>query len=191
MGQSCSAQLPTPDRHASSTDSRTPTQRRLDSDLDSILETHVPTPSPRRRSRVGVEAYRAFKVTVRLEGEMPLELVVRPFETVGELKRRLYIKHKRARPENQTVVMRNKEGCWEKLKEDAATVGELGIRRADMLRLDENKSAEFESRMEAIREAEAERRLRRDRLAAFVMNAETSPQSARRECVMGHPNQSA
>lgn len=193
MGQSCSTSTPAAPEPPPEPQNDSVVQQELDHDLDKILVAHVPSParSPVAKRNHGVEHYRAFKLTVRPTAGMPLQLVVRPFETIDQVKRRLFTEHRRARPENQQLTTRDGQGLWIELDDPGSTIAQYGIARGDMLRLVENRSEQYESRLRKLESLDEEKKEKMDRLAQLVRAAEASPTVSRskdgsRACVLGH-----
>eukprot|EP00656_Telonema_subtile_P020533 TRINITY_DN21640_c0_g1_i1.p1 TRINITY_DN21640_c0_g1~~TRINITY_DN21640_c0_g1_i1.p1 ORF type:complete len:239 (+),score=47.00 TRINITY_DN21640_c0_g1_i1:88-804(+) len=136
----------------------------LDQDLGRIASEHHSEAS----------SYRAFKVDVRIEGEIDtLKLVVRPFETIARLKARLSFEHKRAAPENSQLMIRDEQAGWIELANPQAKCREAGIAPSRMLKLVE-AAKRTESFRERTQRIERERRVTRDRLAKLVTEAENS-----------------
>ena len=70
-----------------------PSQQSLDQDIHRIIQESPSAKTPESRLSMSIDPdaspsfYRAYNVTIRAKGKMPVDLVVRPFEVISILKR--------------------------------------------------------------------------------------------------------
>lgn len=89
--------------------------------------------------------YRAFRVICKVAKRSPIDLVVRPYETVGVIKRRLHQEHNLAAPEDMELLFHDATAPTEhsvELDDDGALVTTVGAVEGTVLRLVEHTTDE-------------------------------------------------
>jgi len=124
----------------------------------------------------GPNDYRAFTVVCKVAKRPPIDLVVRPYETIDVIKRRLHLEHNLAPPEDLELLMQDQNNTaesdsWSELIEEEARIVNMGAVEGTVIRLVEHTSDE-ERLARQRKQAETPRRKKLERIQEIASHVQ-------------------